>query len=284
MPNAWVSSSTCCSSSTSRKPRPSSLPVAGQRVEVARRRELRGLQRELGRRAADHEREVVRRARRGAERAQLLVEPAHQRRRVEQRLRLLEQQALVGRAAALGHEQQLVRVAVDRLDLDLGRQVGAGVLLVVRGERRHLRVAQVVLVVGAEDAAGDRLAVAAAGQDELALLALDDRGAGVLARRAGCRPRRCTRSSAARSRRRGRWATPRDRRGSRASCARWPGRSRCAMSNIAGLGEQRQRLGLDLDEPAAAGLEGRDVVGGEQPVRRVVGADRQAAPGTRTRA
>ena len=51
------------------------------------------------------------------------------------------------------------------------------------GERRHLRVAQVVLGVGAEDAAGDRLAVAAARQHQLALLALHDRGAGVLARR-----------------------------------------------------------------------------------------------------
>ena len=40
-------------------------------------------------------------------------------------------------------------------------------------------------------------------------------------------------------------------------------------------GQQRQRLGVDLDEPAAAGGEGRDVVGGEQLVRRVVGADRQ---------
>ena len=107
--------------------------VAGarERVEVARRRELRGLQRLLGRRAADHEREVVRRARGGAERAQLLVEPAHQRVGIEERLRLLEQQALVGRAAALRHEEELVRVAVDRLDLDLGGQVRAGVLLLV---------------------------------------------------------------------------------------------------------------------------------------------------------
>ena len=47
------------------------------------------------------------------------------------------------------------------------------------------------------------------------------------------------------------------------------------MSNIAWRGEQRQRFGIDLDEPAAAGLERRDVVAREQPVRRVVGAERQ---------
>ncbi len=156
---------------------------SGKRVEVARRRELGGLQRELGRRTADDEREVVRRARGGTERAELLVEPVHQRRGVEQRLRLLEQEALVRRAAALGHEQQLVRVAVDGFDLDLGGEVRAGVLLFVRGERRELRVPEVVFVVGAEDPARDRLAVATTRHDELALLALHDRGAGVLTRR-----------------------------------------------------------------------------------------------------
>ena len=89
-------------------------PSVGQRVEVARRRELRRLQRELGRRAADDDGEVVRRARRGAERAHLLVEERAAGSRVEQRLGLLEQVALVGRAAALGHEQELVGVAVGR--------------------------------------------------------------------------------------------------------------------------------------------------------------------------
>ena len=80
-------------------------------VEVARRRQLRGLERVLGARAADHDGEVIRRARRGAERAQLLIEERAQRSRVEQRLGLLEQQALVRRAAALGHEQEVVFVA-----------------------------------------------------------------------------------------------------------------------------------------------------------------------------
>ena len=80
-------------------------------------------------------------------------------------------------------KSSLYDVAVDRFDLDLGRQVRAGVLLLEHGERRHLRVAEVVLGVGAEDAARDRFAVAAAGEHELALLALHDRGAGVLARR-----------------------------------------------------------------------------------------------------
>ena len=48
----------------------------------------------------------------------------------------------------------------DGLDLDLGRQVGARVLLGVGVERRELRVAQVVVGEGAEDAARDGFAVA----------------------------------------------------------------------------------------------------------------------------
>ena len=134
------------SSSRSRKPRPS--VVAGRRAACRGSAPTRA-SRSSSVCSADvppiTTREVVRRAGRGAERAQLLVEEAQQARRVEQRLRLLEQEALVGRAAALGHEQELVRVAVDRVDLDLGRQVGAGVHLLAHVERRHLRVAQVVV-------------------------------------------------------------------------------------------------------------------------------------------
>ena len=120
------------------------LVAAGrQAVEVAGRGQLGRLQGVLGRRAADDDGQVVGRAGRRAERAQLLVEERQQARRVEQRLGLLEQVALVGRAAALGHEQELVLVAVGGVDLDLGRQVGAGVDLLAHVERRHLRVAQV---------------------------------------------------------------------------------------------------------------------------------------------
>ena len=62
---------------------------------------------------------------------------------VEERLGLLEQEALVGRAAALGHEQELVRVAVGRRR---ARSAPAGSCRCSSRptcERRHLRVAQV---------------------------------------------------------------------------------------------------------------------------------------------
>src|SRR5258705_374959 len=76
---------------------------------------------------ADHDREVIRRARRGPERADLGVEKRAQPVGVQDRLGLLVQVALVGRAAALGHEQEVILVAVVGVELDLCRQVGAGV-------------------------------------------------------------------------------------------------------------------------------------------------------------
>ena len=183
MPVCWARSSTLRSSSTSRKPCPARRALRREGVEVVRRGQLGGLHGELGRRPADDDGEVVRRARRRAERLHLLEDPRQQRRLVEQRLGLLVEVRLVGAAAALGDEQELVLVAVDGGDLDLGRQVGAGVLLLVHRERRHLAVAQVRREVGLLDPGGDRRLVAAAGEHELALLALDDRGAGVLAHR-----------------------------------------------------------------------------------------------------
>ncbi|CAB4852078.1 unannotated protein [freshwater metagenome] len=157
--------------------------LGGQVVEVAGAGQLRRLDSALGARAADDHGEVVRRARRSAERLHLLEQPRQQRLLVEQGLRLLEQVALVRAAATLGHEQELVGVAIGGADLDLRRQVVAGVDLVVHVQRRHLAVAQVAGLVRVEHTAGDGLFVAAASADPLTLLGLHDRSAGVLAHR-----------------------------------------------------------------------------------------------------
>src|SRR5690606_11616621 len=100
---------------------------ARQVVERAAARELHGLQRRLGGAAADDDREVVRRAGRGAERADLPLQEGHQRVGLEHGPRLLEQEGLVRRAAALRDDQEAVLVALRRVELDLRRQVGAGV-------------------------------------------------------------------------------------------------------------------------------------------------------------
>jgi hypothetical protein len=63
-----------------------------------------------------------------------------------------------------------VFVAVSGVQVDLRRQVGAGVLFVVEAERRHLRVTQVVLRVGVEHAARQRFFVTTTGEHTGAFL------------------------------------------------------------------------------------------------------------------
>ena len=67
-------------------------------------------------------------------------------------LRLLVEKALVGRAAALGDEEEFVFVARLGIEVDLRRQIVAGVDLLVHRQRRDLAVAQIGLGIGAADA------------------------------------------------------------------------------------------------------------------------------------
>ena len=90
---------------------------------------------------------------------------------------------LVGRAAALGDEEELVLVALGGVDVDLGGQVRAGVRLLPHVQGRDLGVAEVLLGVALVDAAAEPLGVVGAGPDLLALLGDDGGGAGVLAHR-----------------------------------------------------------------------------------------------------
>ena len=167
----------------SRNAWPCSLPLGGQAVELLGGGQLDGLHDRVGRGAADDEGEVVGRAGRGAERLHLGDQVVEQLLGGEQRLGLLVEHGLVGGAAALGDEEELVGVTLGGVEVDLRRQVGAGVLLLVHVERDGLGVAQVLLGVGLVDALGDVFLVVDAGPDLLALLGDDGGGAGVLAGR-----------------------------------------------------------------------------------------------------
>ncbi len=260
-------------------------PVGGhgargrQLVEVVRRGVLGGLQSELRGGAADHDRQVVRRAGRPpCEGADLLLEEAQEPLRVQDRLRLLEEEGLVGRAAALGHEEELVLRPPRRLrrgvDLDLGGQVGAGVLLVVRRERRQLAVAQVQPRVGLVDTAGDRLGVVGTGQHALGLLAHHDRGARVLAHRQ--HPARRDRGVLEQVE--GDEPVVGRRLGVVVDA---PELGKVGRPQVVGdvahrLGAQpTDRVGVHLEEGAAVHLERGDAIGGQEPVRRPVGPGRQ---------
>src|SRR5690606_28109956 len=249
-------------------------PLGRHGVQVVRRRVLGGLERVLRGRAADDDRQVVRRAGRGAERADLLLQEGHHPLRIQNGLRFLVEERLVRTAAALGHEKELVLVAGGRVQLDLRGKVGAGVLLVPHRERRHLRVAQVQPRVGVVNAAGDVLLVLTVGQDVLAALAHHDRGAGVLAHRqdpAGRDARVLQQVERHETVVGGRLRVVKDPPELR------PVRGTQQVRDGAhgGLGEQPQRLRLDLQEPPPVRLERRDPVGGQEPVVGVVRAERE---------
>ena len=161
--------------------------VIGQRVVIFAGGELHRLHGQFGGGAADDDGEMVGRARRGAEREHLFFQERQHALAGEDRRRRLEQERLVGRAAALGDEQKLVGciglAGALGINLDLRRHVRARVLFLEHGNRRELRIAQVAPEIRIARALGERRLVVAVGPDQPALLAHDDRGAGVLAHR-----------------------------------------------------------------------------------------------------
>ena len=97
--------------------------------------ELHGEQVLLGGGSAYHEGNVVGRAGRRAESLHLGHEEGHEGAGIEYGLGLLVEVGLVGGAAALGHAEEAVFVALAGFDVDLGGQVALGVDLVVHVQR-----------------------------------------------------------------------------------------------------------------------------------------------------
>ena len=149
--------------------------------------ELHGLQRLFRAGAADDDGQMIRRAGGGAERLHLGAEIGQQLLRRQYRPGFLEQEGLVGRPAALGNEHQVefVGMMVTRRgqNIELHRQIVASVHFLEHGKRRHLRIAQIGLGIGAVHAVAQRLFLVAFHPDALALLAEHDGGARILAHR-----------------------------------------------------------------------------------------------------
>ena len=112
----------------------------------------------------------------------MLLDEFRERLLVQQRLGLLVEESLVGRAAALGDEEELVlHAGLAAVDVDLRGKVRARVLLVGHRKGHDLRIAQVTVLVGLVNAPGDALGVVGPRPDILALVADADGRAGVLA-------------------------------------------------------------------------------------------------------
>ena len=126
---------------------------------------------------------MIRRTCRGAQSQHLLLEKCQQTVFGEHRRRRLKQKTLVGGAAALRHEHELVGVIALGVDLALRRHIVGGVFFLIHRQRRHLRIAQVATQIRVARALAQGGFVVAVADDVAAFLAHDDRGAGVLAHR-----------------------------------------------------------------------------------------------------
>ena len=159
------------------------LFVAGGRegVVVAGGGHLHRLQAGLRRSTADDEGEVVWGTGRGAEAAEFFNAEGAEAGGIEEGFGLLVEEGLVGGAAAFGDKEEAVLVALSRVEVELGGEIVFRVGLLKHTERSDLRVAEVLLLVGVEDSAGERFLVVGLRPNLLAFFAHDDGGAGVLA-------------------------------------------------------------------------------------------------------
>ena len=153
----------------------------GQAVIVVGRGELNRKHRLFSRGTADHESDVIRGASSRTQALHLFNEVGHERLGIQNRLGFLIEVALVGRAAALDNAQELVFIAFSGFDINLSRQVAAGVLFFVHRQRSVLRVTQAVGGVGFENTLRECFFIAEAGPNALALFTVDNGRTGVLA-------------------------------------------------------------------------------------------------------
>ena len=151
-----------------------------QRIVITGRSLLDRREVGLGGGAAYHDCQVVRRTGRRTEVLYLLPDELRQRFLVQQRLGLLIEKSLVGRTAAFGDEKELVLVARFGIDVYLGRQVVAAVLLFGHGERHHHRITQITVAVGLIHSLRDGFGIVRPCIDIFALLAYRYRRTGIL--------------------------------------------------------------------------------------------------------
>ena len=105
-----------------------------QVVVIFGRRQLHCLQVSLCRRTADHKRQVVGRAGSRTQRLHLLNQEGFQFPGGKQSLGFLVEVGLIGGTTSLGNAKELVFITLHSIEIDLCRQVGASIHLVVHVE------------------------------------------------------------------------------------------------------------------------------------------------------
>ena len=100
--------------------------------------------------------------------------------RRQQRFGFLIEIGFIRRAAAFGDAEKFVLIAIDAVEVNLRRQVGAGVDFGIHIQRRILRITQVIFDVGVIHPASQRRLIAATGPHALPFFTHNDGRAGVL--------------------------------------------------------------------------------------------------------
>ena len=154
---------------------------SGERIEIMSAGKLCSFHRNFSRGATNNNCQVIRRACRCAKCFHFVEEPRQKSLFIQQSFRFLEEVALIGRASTFCHEEELVCIAIDCRNFNFSWKVVACIDFVVHVERRHLAITQVAGEIRVVDSACNCFFVAAACENELALLAFHNCGAGVLA-------------------------------------------------------------------------------------------------------
>ncbi len=155
-----------------------------QPVKIAATGQLHCFQIKFSRRAANHDSQVIGRTGSRSQGPDLLIQEFDQTLTLQQGRGALKQECLVGRPAALGNEQEFIGILSPlRIQLNLARQIVAGVLFFEHGERGNLTIAKIIVIIGIQDPFGERGFILSIGPDTPPLLAHHDGGAGILAHR-----------------------------------------------------------------------------------------------------
>ena len=94
------------------------------------------------------------------------------------------EEALIGRTSAFSDKEEIEASPLAGCDIDLGRQVGAGVTLRPHIQRRELRVAEIILRVSLVNAERERLGIVGTTRPNLLTFLSNNLGcAGILAKR-----------------------------------------------------------------------------------------------------
>ena len=150
------------------------IALSGEIVVILHRGLLDSGEVGFGRSTADDESDMIGRTSGSAESLHLLDKERHESLLIKDSLSLLIEISLIGRAATLSHEEELILIALGGMDFDLRREVATGVHLIIHIEGSVLRIAEIILSISLIYTLRDHLLIVATGPYLLTLISGTD--------------------------------------------------------------------------------------------------------------